>query len=150
MAKRLATNEIAVRARQLYRERVKDKLDCTPIGRTGLEPCPRKWRKSRNSDGEQLVFKDRYHLDLDFQTKMRWVELENGGVFSLQMVLQGYDEDSVLETLREQFNWKGRHICVGEDLNGSNRKLFDAYVTLPQKPSVEDVIKLYQKFCGTV
>lgn len=150
MGKRLETNEIAVRARQLYRERVKDKLDCTPIGRTGLEPCPRKWRKSRNGDGEQLVFKDRYHLHLDVQTKMCWAELENGGVFSLQMVLQGHTEASVLDVLKEQFNWSGRHLCVSEHLNGTNRKLFEAYVILPQRPSVEEARKLYEKFCSTV
>lgn len=147
--KRLATNETAVRQRERYHEKVKVvEADHTPIGRTGLETCYAKWRKSRNGDGEQLVFKDRYHLHLCYQTRMRWEPLDNGGVFSLQMVLQGHDEDSVLETLREQFNWRGKHICVSEELNGTDRRLFEAYVILPKRPSVEEATKLYQKFCG--
>ena len=132
-------------AKEYQRRRRGVQLRCKPIGRTGEEEVVG-WRKQCASNCFSVVFKDYYYRFLSYQTKVVWTPDREGGVLSIQIVLQNWEKTDVLGALKDTFTF-GRHILVSEELKGTNRTLWQSYFRQPERPPVDKVKELYGQFC---
>ena len=133
------------KAREYQRKRRGFQVRSESIGRTGNEEVLG-WRMRRGSEESQMCLVDPYYKNAIYQTKAVWNPDKDGGVLNLQVVLQGWEKPDVLGALKDTFTF-GRHILVSEDVKGTDRFLWQAYLRQPDRPSEETIQGLFRRFC---